>query len=49
MRFGSVLPIPEKDAQGPGEHAGSRIGAQRRRVYELRLPLAVPVSRGHNS
>ena len=33
-----------KDAQGPVEHAGLRTGALRRRVYELRLPLAVPVS-----
>ena len=38
-----------KDAQGPVEHGGFRTGALRRRVYELRLPLAVPVCRGHNS
>ena len=49
MRFGSVLPIPEKDAQGPGEHAGPRIEALRCRVYELRLLLAVTVSEVHNS
>ena len=27
----------------------TRIGALRRRVHELRLPLAVPVSGEHNS
>ena len=31
------------------EHAGLRIGALRRHVYELRLPLALPASCGHNS
>ena len=48
-RYGGVLTIHSKDAQGSGEHAGPRIGALPSRVHELRLSLAVPVSGGHNS
>ena len=44
-----VLKSHSKDAHGPGEHAGNRIGALRRRVLELRLQLDVPCSGGHYS
>ena len=40
--------IHSKDAQGSCEDAVHIFGALRPRVYELRPPLVVPVSRGHN-
>ena len=42
------MTIHSKDAQGSCEDAVHIFGALRPRVYELRPPLVVPVSRGHN-